>query len=292
MDTIRRINFKKTEDKLFEFEIVDLQEFFKTRPTKILLENFRMNFYNILYITSGEGKHEVDFKVYDFKAGDMILIGKNQVHRFFPDTKATGYILLFTEDYLCADSKMSIQDFLEHFNSPLYNPIINIDVSEESSNRILIDLLYKEYKAEDNAVKGSLLKSLFRSFMLAISKFKKPNEQREISGSYKRFVEFKNLVEIHYKEKKTVQDYAKMMLVSQKTINQATRAVVDLSAKQFIIDRILLEIKRYIDQGEYTINEISDLMGFDEPSNLTKFFKRYEGISPKEFRAEYFDSGR
>ncbi len=184
---------------------------------------------------------------------------------------------------------MNINDFLEQFNSPLYKPIIQIDVSKESSNRILVDLLYKEYKSEDDSiVKAQLLKSLLRSFMLTISKFKKSNERRESSGSYKRFMEFKNLVEIHYKEKKTVQDYAKMMLVSQKTINQVTRAAVDLSAKQFIIDRILLEIKRYIGQGDFTINEISDLMGFDEPSNLTKFFKRYEGVSPKEFRAEYF----
>lgn len=246
-----------------------------------------MNFYNILYIISGEGKHEVDFKVYDFKAGDMILIAKNQVHHFFPDTEATGYIIMFTEDYLCSNSEMNINDFLEHFNSPLYNPIIKIDVCEEESNRILVDLLYKEYKSEDSAVKVQLLKSLFRSFMLAISKFKKPNELRESSGNYKKFIEFKNLVEMHYKERKTVQEYAKLMLVSQKTINQATRTAVDLSAKQFIIDRILLEIKRYIGQGGLTINEISDLMGFDEPSNLTKFFKRYEGVSPKEFRAEY-----
>ena len=124
--------------------------------------------------------------------------------------------------------------------------------------------------------------------MITISKFKKSNKQRENIGSYKWFIQFKNLVEVHYKEKKSVQDYAKMMLVSSKTINQATRIAVDLSAKQFIIDRILLEIKRYIGQGDFTINEISDLMGFDEPSNLTKFFKRYEGVSPKEFRMEYF----
>jgi len=124
--------------------------------------------------------------------------------------------------------------------------------------------------------------------MITIRRFKKFNEQIETSGDYKRFYQFKNFVEMYYKEKKTVEEYAKLMLVSQKTINQATRAVVDLSAKQFIIDRILLEIKRYLGQRELTINEISDLMGFDEPSNLTKFFKRYEGLSPTEFRTEYF----
>lgn len=290
MNTIRRINFKKIDQELFEFEIVDLQEFFKTRPSKFLSKPFRMNFYNILYITSGIGKHEIDFKVYDIKAGDVILIGKNQVHRFFPDTKVEGYIIMFTEDYLYTNSEMNIHNFLESFNEISYNPIIEIDVSEGASNRIIIDLLYKEYRENDSDVKVQLIKSLFRSFMLTIRKFINSDEQTEASGEYKRFLEFKSLVEMHYKEKKTVQEYAKMMLVSQKTINQATRMAVDLSAKQFIIDRILLEVKRYIAQGNLTINEISYLMGFDEPSNLTKFFKRYEGVSPKEFKTECFSN--
>ncbi|WP_066506895.1 helix-turn-helix domain-containing protein [Abyssisolibacter fermentans] len=288
MDTIKRINFKKSEHRLFDFEIVDLQEFLKTRPAKHLSKVFRLNFYLILYITSGKGRHEIDFKVYDFKAGDMIFVAQNQVHRFFPNTQATGYIILFTEDYLYINSDMNIHDFLDHFNMPLYNPIIEIDISEEASNRILIDLLYKEYQAVDSRVKVQLLKYLFRSFMLTIRKFRKINKDMETSGVYKRFIEFKNLVEMHYKEKKTVSEYARMMSVSQKTINQATRKAVDLSAKQFIIDRTLLEIKRYIGQGELTINEISDLMGFYEPSNLTKYFKHYERVSPTEFRAKYF----
>lgn len=288
MNTIKRINFKKVEQDSFDFEIVDLQEFLNTRPVNHLSKTFRLNFYMILYIISGKGRHEIDFKVYDFKAGDMIFIAKNQVHRFFPDTKATGYIILFTEDYLYDNSEMNIHDFLDHFNMPVYNPIIKIDVGEEASNRILIDLLYKEYKSVDSMVKIQLLKSILRSFMLTIRRFRKIDEQRETAGNYKRFIEFKNLVDIHYKEKKRVGEYAKLMLVSQKTINQATRVVADLSAKQFIIDRILLEIKRYLGQGELTINEISDLMGFDEPSNFTKFFKRYEGRSPKEFASEYF----
>lgn len=289
-DTIKRIDFRKPNNQSFDFEIVDLQEFFKTRPIKNLSKPFRLNFYTILYITAGKGKHEIDFKVYDYKAGDVIFVAQNQVHRYILDNLPEGYIILFTEDYLYSNSEINIHDFLEHFNMPFYNPIIKVDTNEGSSNRILVDLLYKEYKYIDNKVKIQLSKSLFRSFMLTIHRFKKPNEQRENSSHYKRFMEFKNLVEVHYKEKKTVGEYASMMLVSQKTINQSTRMAVNLSAKQFIINRILLEIKRYIGQGELTINEISDLMGFDEPSNLTKFFKRYEGVSPREFKTEYFNN--
>lgn len=287
MDIIKRINFSKTIKDLLDFEIVDLDKFFRTRPMEHLSRVYRLNFYIMIYVTSGEGKHEIDFKVYDYKEGDVVFIAKNQVHRFLPDTKADGYIILFKENFLYSHSEYNIQDFLNHFNMPLYNPVISISMRRDQTNRNLIDLLFKEYQNDDHSVKTQLIKSLFRSFMLSLQRLTHSDESLESSLVYKRYVEFKNLVEKYYKEKKTVQEYANLMLVSSKTINQTTRMVVDLSAKQFIIDRLLLEIKRYLGQGELTINEISDLMGFDEPSNLTKFFKRYEGISPNKFKIEY-----
>lgn len=33
-----------------------------------------------------------------------------------------------------------------------------------------------------------------------------------------------------------------------------------------------------------TINEISDSISFKEPSNTAKFFKKYEKITPSEFK--------
>ena len=92
------------------------------------------------------------------------------------------------------------------------------------------------------------------------------------------------MVEEHYAEHLVLDDYSDMMGVSKKTINKATRAIVDLSAKEFVNHRLFLEIKRHLSQGDLLIYEVSDLMGFDEPSNMTKFFKKYEGISPKQFQ--------
>lgn len=289
MDTIKRISFEKSNNDLIDFEIVDLREFLETRSWKHLSRAFRLNFYIMMYITSGQGKHEIDFKIYDFKEGNLIFIAKDQVHRFLSISEATGYIILFAEEFLCSHSEINIIDFLGHFTLPTYNPVIGIDVSESETNRILIDILYKEY-VKDTTVKTQLLKSLVRSFMLSLQKISKADQKKEFSALFKRFLEFKNLVEKFYKEKKTVLEYANIMLVSQKTINQTTRMVADLSAKQFIVDRIVLEIKRYLSQGELTINEISDLMGFDEPSNFTKFFKRYEGVAPNEFKKRYFSN--
>ncbi len=54
--------------------------------------------------------------------------------------------------------------------------------------------------------------------------------------------------------------------------------------------KILLEDVRrelaahYMEQSEMSINEITFLLGFSEPANFSRAFKRWTGVSPSEFR--------
>ncbi len=95
---------------------------------------------------------------------------------------------------------------------------------------------------------------------------------------------FRELVEENHAAKRSVEAFAQMMNVSKKTINQATRRVAGISAKQFIIDRLILEIKRFLSIGELMNYEIADRLGFGEAANMSKFFKHYVGVSPKAFK--------
>jgi len=130
-----------------------------------------------------------------------------------------------------------------------------------------------------------LMASLFQSFILSIEDEMIKVNSHVQTKDYDHFKHYRKLVEKHYTETRSVEDYAQMMHLSKKTINQATRNVVGLSAKQYIIDRVILEIKRYLSQGELMNYEIADLLGFDEAANMTKFFKHYVKMSPKEFKA-------
>ncbi len=102
-------------------------------------------------------------------------------------------------------------------------------------------------------------------------------------SDYKNYSVFLDLIEENFTQKKHVTDYVKMMGITTKTLNIATRRVSGISAKDLINKRIILEIKRLLSLGELLLFEISNELGFDEPSNMTKFFKRYTGTSPKNF---------
>jgi AraC family transcriptional regulator, transcriptional activator of pobA len=65
-------------------------------------------------------------------------------------------------------------------------------------------------------------------------------------------------------------------------MNFTKRQTLDI--EQFIIERILLEAKSLLTHTELNIAEISHNLQFDEPTNFSKFFKKYVGLTPLQFR--------
>lgn len=289
MSKIRRINYRKQDEGLPDFEMVDLHLFFSTTPSRMLERDFRLNFWVLLYITEGTGVHYVDFHRLEYKPGDVLFIQKNQVQKFAVNMDVRGYILHINEPFLVSLNQYGKNIFLEFIDRSGGSPVISVNTDVSSTNRKLIDLLFSEYSRGHKNVDEEFIKSLFDSFILSLRQEFKYVESVFTTSDYRIFSEFREIVEAHYMEHLTLDHYAERMGVSKKTINKATRAVVDLSAKEFANNRLFLEIKRYLSQGELLIYEISDMLGFDEPSNMTKFFKKHEGTSPKLFQQSLLD---
>jgi len=283
---IKRIDYKSPKKNL-NFEIVDIQSLFASRPHKTLEKDYRLNFWVIIYIIKGSGCHYIDFQPYQYKKGDIIFIEKNQVSCFEINNEVEGYVIHINEPFFYLIEGFNGDIFLEFVDKSFGSPILNFDTCIGTTNRILIDLVYKEYNKIDGNINIELLATLFQGFILSLRSKLQNNEKTLLSTDYENFKLYRHLVEKNYDITRNVEDYALMMNLSKKTINKATRNVAGLSAKQLIINRIILEIKRYLGQGELMNYEIADILGFSETANMTKFFKNYEGISPKEFRENH-----
>lgn len=281
IDIINYLNPHKNLD----FEIRKIEDFYMKSSKRKLESIYRLNFWVILYIIDGEGSHFIDFKKYHYSKGDVIFIRKNQVQHFCVNNNVKGYVMHINEPFLYKTEVLNSDIFFEFLNKTFATPIISVDNSITSSNRSLIELMYIEYEKE-NAVNLELIASLFQSFILSLRDIKLPNDKVLLTKDFYNFTVFNELLEKNYSTIRNVDRYAVMMNLSKKTINKATRTVTGLSAKQYIIDRVILEIKRYLSQGDLLNYEIANLLNFDEAANMTKFFKKYVGISPKQFREE------
>ena len=95
---------------------------------------------------------------------------------------------------------------------------------------------------------------------------------------------FKDLLETNFKNQKQVNFYAKELIITEKRLNQATSKVFGKTPKEIIDDRIILEAKRVLAHTTESIKEIGYVLGFDEPTNFIKYFKKHSLVTPVEFR--------
>ena len=112
------------------------------------------------------------------------------------------------------------------------------------------------------------------------------NITQEKEYSFEIIRQFFILVDTHYREKKQVQDYADMLHKSPKTLSNIFSTCKLPSPLRIIHERIEAEAKRLLLYSTKSSKEIADLLGFEDQSSFSRFFKNMTGQSTVQFRNE------
>jgi AraC-like DNA-binding protein len=97
---------------------------------------------------------------------------------------------------------------------------------------------------------------------------------------------FRREVDQRFTQTRQVDDYARALSCSVRTLTRASLAATGRTAKQLLDDRVALEAKRLLAESELPVADIGSRLGFREPTNFGRFFARTVGVSPGQFRAE------
>ena len=84
------------------FEIIPLEKIFNKAP-KSSQKPHRLDFHQIIYITKGEGTHNIDFKPIAYSTNTIIPVAMGQVQQFNFKENINGYAILFKPDFLITD---------------------------------------------------------------------------------------------------------------------------------------------------------------------------------------------
>jgi len=100
-------------------------------------------------------------------------------------------------------------------------------------------------------------------------------------------MKFRNLLEQNVNYKVKVVDFCDQLNISAKQLNNSLK-LYNTTAKQYIDDRILLEINRLLVYSSLSIKEIAYEIGFEDPTNFTKYFKTRMNMLPTDYRKDYW----
>ncbi|MDC1107094.1 helix-turn-helix domain-containing protein [Prolixibacteraceae bacterium] len=277
--TISSYHFKKVE---IQFELVDIKKILSMKEKSMAAH--RLKFHQILVITGGEGFHEVDFNKIAFHKHTVIPVAMGQVQRFEKNSTMEGYALVFTSDFLIKESL----DYNYLFNFTIFiHHIHPIACVATEPIRVLIAEMLREQRGVEYFEREAYLRNLLLGFLIQLERNKRSYVNIDSDQVFDLYLRFRREIEDHLSYQLKVVDICEKLSVSPKQLNRQLKQYHNITAKKYVDERILLEIKRLLAYSMLSIKEIAYSMGFDDPTNFTKYFKGKTSELPTVYRMKY-----
>lgn len=274
-----------------QFALHDLNGYLKTNQCETTKPHIH-SFYQVIWFKQGKGKHAVDFKTYDVFDNAIFFVAPNQVHYFDENVDYEGVLLHFNELFL-VENQNALDFFLNCnlFSNPYQQP--SCCIGSGGIDEILdqyVSQIKDELENEETFGKEIILGNYLKSFLIQIQRrknqFEHPADPLSPLFDEKRMqlTKFINLIDENYKKGYSVVEYARLLHVSSRSLSDLTQQRLNKTPSQMIQERIILEAQRLLLYSNLNINQVGYRLGFDDASYFVKYFKKYTGVSPSEFK--------
>jgi len=282
---IPHIKFNPATNENFGFEIVPIEKIAQNKDRKTHNSELphQLKFYNLIFFTEGTGRHFIDFDWYSVQQNTLVYLAKEQANAFEFSEKLKGFCIIFTERYFVNCFSNLPKNFIFRlFNPQLFTPILQIP--KESDFVDYFNLLQKEFSNSKSFNQKSIINSLF-TILVSKAENIKQNQTIHIKDTSKiiLFKNFTSLIELNHSESRSANFYAKELAITYKHLNTICKELVNKTAKNVIDDFIILQAKRNLINSTIKSSELAYKLGFEDPTNFTKYFKKNTGLTPNSF---------
>lgn len=87
-----------------------------------------------------------------------------------------------------------------------------------------------------------------------------------------------------------IKDFAALLFIHPTHFSNTIKLTTGHSPCHFAEERTMDEARKLLSETPMSITEISYKLTFNEPTNFTKFFKSFEGLTPKQYRHKIIES--
>lgn len=233
------------------------------------------DFYIIHFIMEGSGEFYVNGENYKLNKGEGFIIEPNRLISYKADSSDPW------KYYWVGFYGTDAQDCIVRSGFNMDKPIFTI------SNISFVERCFKEVMEGEILGSGReyFLKGYF--YIILSQQIEKSIWRKEISSNsmkqiyVKKAIEF---IEINYSKKITIEILAKYIGINSKYMWRIFKISTGISPKIFIIETRIRKATLLLKNPKLSISDVSRSVGYEDPLQFSKIFKKIKGLAPKEYR--------
>lgn len=237
-----------------------------TRP-----DNYDM--FVIEYVMSGKGHIRCNGHKHTVHKGQTYIIRNYTVHEYWADENEP-YKKVFINV-----SGSFITHLMETFN--LVEPLTVRDVDLAVYFYKIKDILEDEHDIE--ALSHVLLEMFFR---ISESSQQQPQKDLPLADKIRKELDKSTTVNVSAKE------IAKIFNITPVYANRVYKAKYGQTIKQYVSEIALKKAAYWLKNSDFSVGEISDMLGYCNDNYFSGLFKKAYGISPKQYQMKHSQKER
>ncbi|RQO32553.1 hypothetical protein DBR32_02845 [Taibaiella sp. KBW10] len=245
-------------------------------PGSYPFDNFHAHEYNeVMVFLKGGGTHNISFQHYNIEDNSIHLIAARDLHWVERHMQSSGFAIVYKEQFLYKLATINPEiDFRHIFD---YSRIIRLNEEEQQK----FAFIFREM--QDNAGDKLYMLQLIGAMLtkIATSFHHIPHTPKTNDPLLQKII---SLIHKNFKRNWTLSQYAALLHVAPRTLQNRIKQASGQTVKQLVQDRILKEAKQLLITSDHNINEIALELGFKEAAHFTNWFKMQAGVTPSEFK--------
>ncbi len=221
------------------------------------------------------------------KAGIFVLclrgeVEASMIHRMDRDLQI--YFMGFSSDFINqANINKSVMDMHYAIKD---SPVFKLKEEAQSLLRDYFELLIKTYQFCVSQLNRSLINHLFSGILMGVSIMYK-DKTTDTSNLSKAEIISKNFTQLvmqNYTMQRSVAWYAKRLGITQAHLSSIIKQTTGKTCIEIITSMVIMDAKAQLKSTNLSIHDIAYTLNFTNMSFFGKYFKRYVGMSPQEYR--------
>lgn len=234
----------------------------------------------------GSCRTKIHLTYYDLKEGSLAIIFPGVFFQIQEQSKDCRFIFVGFSKKLIEGAKL-FSYTVEYTPYIFERPVIEMKKDVYELFRDSIRLLIRRQKIKEE-MSGMQISLIYTQLLLSLGGVYKKRGEGEDSPRYNRNQEIvKELVRIivqYYKTERNVSFYAEKLHLSPQHLSTTVKKVTGKTLTDILSSFIIRDAQAKLRSTDMTVQEVAYSLNFSDISFFGKYFKRYTGMSPKQYR--------
>lgn len=243
----------------------------------------RHNYFEFFIFLKGGGIHQIDFRDYKIETGSVHIVAPGQIHLVKRELDSNGFVILFETNVF--EANQLVTNFLfDHICLDMeeFSPVYHFSESIQTEIQRTIQLIWEDFNSGATLKNEFVLSNMVTLFIQCI-RSRQSVIPTESDKNQTLYIKFRRLLKNNFTKIKKVKEYASVLGVSEKQLNEIVQHRIGMPVSSLIYSQLILEARRLLRTG-ISSKEVAFELNFDDPAHFSKFFKSQTGISPGDFQ--------